>query len=698
MLIVLSQIPCTDLKGVGVKIAKALERLNIYTIQDLLFHLPLHYQKRSGRTLIHRLRIGDVTTVIGFLKRCYISQGRRRSLLCQLQDETGSLTLRFFNFSKYQFDAFVNQEGKILSCFGEIKRGMNGLEMFHPEIQWLDEIPISNTSEQSSSLIPVYPSCKGLNQLMLRKLTEEALELLKTTGLEEYLPDTLLKQYELLNLTAAIEIVHRPPLDVQLSELEARTHPAQYRLAFEELIAHQVELRKLHHKLVKRASWPLVKKNTYADKFLANLPFQLTSAQERVYEEILIDVERPYPMMRLLQGDVGSGKTVIAALTLLCAIEHGYQAAFMCPTELLATQHYQSLMAWFNPLGIQVSYLSGCLKSSEKKKVLEEIANGKTQVVIGTHALFQEAVQFKSLVLSVIDEQHRFGVHQRLALKEKGTQQQLWPHQLIMTATPIPRTLAMTAYADLDHSIIDELPKFRKPISTLVASNNRRDTILERIRKNCQLGKQAYWVCTLIEESEVLQCQAAEKTYEDLTKQLPDLKIGLVHGRIKPDQKDEIMTLFKEKAIDLLIATTVIEVGIDVPNASLMVIENAERLGLAQLHQLRGRVGRGTEQSYCVLMYQSPLSEISKKRLMTLRETTNGHLISQRDLELRGPGEVLGARQAGFMKFKVADLIRDAFLLSKVREAVDCLILHFPEKADALAKRWLPVGEKLSSA
>lgn len=694
----LSQIPCIQLKGVGIKTAQALERLNIHTIQDLLFHLPFRYQNRSERAWINRLKVGDVTTVVGSLKHCHVSQGRRRSLLCQLNDGTGVLTLRFFNFSKYQFDFFSEREGKLLSCFGEVRRGLNGLEMFHPELQWLEEVPLSEVA-QESSLTPIYPASKGLNQMMLRKLTEQALDLLKKNqSLEEYLPEALLAQYELLNLVTAIEMAHRPPLDTLLSELESGKHPAQYRLAFEELMAHQVGLRKLRHKVTQHASWPLKKKDLYQSEFLSRLPFELTHAQKRAYEEILEDMEKPFPMMRLLQGDVGSGKTVVAALALLGAVEHGHQAALMSPTELLAEQHYQGISAWFKPLGIEVAYLSGSLKASDKKKVLEEIAEGKAQVVIGTHALFQSAVQFKSLVLSIIDEQHRFGVQQRLSLKEKGAQDNLFPHQLIMTATPIPRTLAMTAYADLDHSIIDELPKSRKPISTLLISNSRRGEVLERIRENCQWGKQAYWVCTLIEESEILQCQAAEKTYEALLKLLPDLKIGLVHGRIKPDKKDEIMNAFKNKAIDLLVATTVIEVGIDVPNASLMVIENAERLGLAQLHQLRGRVGRGTEQSYCVLMYQSPLPEMSQKRLMTLRETTNGFLIAQKDLELRGPGEVLGARQAGFMRFRVADLMRDESLLPKVREAVDFLLSHYPEKAEALVKRWLPVGEKLSGA
>lgn len=694
----LSKIPCTQLKGVGAKIAEALVRLNIYTVQDLLFHLPLRYQNRSERVFIHRLQVGDVTTVMGSLKQSHISQGRRRSLLCQLDDGTGVLTLRFFNFSKYQVDFFSAQKGQLLACFGEVRRGLNGLEMFHPELQWLEMLPAPGVVEEAS-LTPIYPAAKGLSQMMLRRLMEQALELLKKNqGLEEYLPESLLTRYRLMNLLAAVEIAHRPPLDAQLSELESRKHPAQYRLAFEELMAHQVGLRKMRHKLVKQVSWPLKKKDTYQSQFLSHLPFELTNAQKRVYEEIVLDLEKSYPMMRLLQGDVGSGKTVVAALTLLSVVEHGYQAALMSPTELLAEQHYQCINGWFKPLGIEVAYLSGRLKAGEKKKVLEEIAQGRAQVVIGTHALFQSVVQFKSLVLSIIDEQHRFGVHQRLSLKEKGTDGHLLPHQLIMTATPIPRTLAMTAYADLEHSILDELPKFRKPISTLVISNSRRDEVLERIRENCQKGKQVYWVCTLIEESEILQCQAAEKTYEALLRQLPDLKIALVHGRIKSDKKDEVMNAFKNRAIDLLVATTVIEVGIDVPNASLMVIENAERLGLAQLHQLRGRVGRGIEQSYCVLMYKSPLPEMSKKRLMTLRETTDGFLIAQKDLELRGPGEVLGARQAGFMRFRVADLMRDEFLLPSVREAVDSLLRDYPEKAEALVRRWLPVGEKLSGA
>lgn len=693
----LSQIPCIQLKGVGAKMAEALGRLNIYTVQDLLFHLPLRYQNRSERTWVKSLQIGDVTSVIGVLKDCRIVEGRRRSLVCRMSDDTGILTLRFFNFSKYQFDFFSDREGKYLSCFGEIRRGLNGLEMFHPELQWIEEIP-KESGTQENSLTPIYPASKGLNQMMLRKLTDQALNLLKKTGVEEHLPDSLLMQCQLMRLEEALEMVHRPPLNALLSQLQERKHPAQYRLAFEELMAHQMALRKLRHKIVQNTAVALEGNEGLQAGFLAQLPFELTDAQKRAYKEISRDLEKPFPMIRLLQGDVGSGKTVVAALAMLKAVEHGYQSALMAPTELLAEQHYQDLTAWFKPLNIDVAYLSGSLKAQEKKQVLEEISLGSAQVVVGTHALFQDAVQFKSLVLSIVDEQHRFGVQQRLSLKEKGVQGNQFPHQLIMTATPIPRTLAMTAYADLDHSIIDELPKSRKPISTLLISNSRRDEILERIRQNCQLGKQAYWVCTLIEESEVLQCQAAEKTYEALLARLTDLKIGLVHGRIKPDEKDKIMNTFKKGEIDLLVATTVIEVGIDVPNASLMVIENAERLGLAQLHQLRGRVGRGTEQSYCVLMYQSPLSQMSQKRLMTLRETTNGFLIAEKDLELRGPGEVLGARQAGFMRFRVADLMRDESLLPAVRDAVDVLLKQYPEKADALVKRWLPIGEKLSGA
>ncbi len=694
-LVMLSQVPCTQLKGVGVKIAEALERLNIHSVQDLLFHLPIRYQNRAARTQIQCLQPGDVSAVMGTLGQCHISQGRRRSLLCQLNDETGTLTLRFFNFSKYQFDFFTKRVDSLLSCFGEVRKGVNGLEMFHPEIEWLEAVPAQEAEEEV--LTPIYPAGKGLNQMMLRKLSEQALDFLKTTQtIEDYLPEKIKTQYQLLDLVSAIQTVHRPLVNTSLKILESGQHPAQQRLAFEELMAHQMGLRKLRHKTTQYASWALKEKNKSQTYFLSQLPFDLTAAQERAYAEIAADLEKPFPMMRLLQGDVGSGKTVVAALALLRAVENGHQAALMAPTELLAEQHYQSLKAWFAPLGVMVGYLSGSIKAKEKKETLDAIANGALQVVVGTHALFQEAVTFKSLALSVIDEQHRFGVHQRLSLKEKGAQAEYLPHQLIMTATPIPRTLAMTAYADLDTSIIDELPKSRKPIATLVISNSRRDEVLERIRENCQLGKQAYWVCTLIEESEILQCQAAEKAYESLVHLLPTLNVGLVHGRIKPGEKEAIMHAFKQREIDLLIATTVIEVGIDVPNASLMVIENAERLGLAQLHQLRGRVGRGTEQSYCVLLYQSPLSNVSRKRLMTLRESNNGFFIAQKDLELRGPGEVLGARQAGFLRFRAADLVRDEPLLPQVREATDHLLQHFPERAEALIRRWLPDEDKVS--
>jgi len=680
----LSQIPCTKLKGVGERLAEHLERCGIQSVQDLLFHLPLRYEDRTRITSIGSARPGDHVVIQGTIELTDVSYGRRRSLLCQLWDGTGYITLRFFHFSLKQQESL--RKGAILRCFGEIRGWHKELEMIHPEYQFVS----NNTPlKVDNVLTPVYPTTEGLAQRQLRMLTEQALNLLKE---ESHLPDYLapfLQQTQFPSLEKALRYVHRPPPDAPVEQLLAGNHPAQQRLAFEELLAHHLSLRRLRQAMQHHQAPVLSNQGKLPQALLVSLPFQLTNAQQRVINEIQTDLAKQQPMLRLLQGDVGSGKTIIAALAALQAVENGYQAALMAPTELLAEQHLQNFSKWLSPLNINIAWLTGKLKSKARQQMLAMIANGDAAIIVGTHALFQEEVQFAKLGLVLIDEQHRFGVHQRLALRNKGVQDGLHPHQLVMTATPIPRTLAMTAYADLDNSIIDELPPGRTPVQTVVIVDKRRNEIISRVRDACAEGKQVYWVCPLIEESEVLQCQAAETTNEQLKIQLPELKIGLVHGRMTASQKEQVMAQFKAAEINVLVATTVIEVGVDVPNASLMVIENAERLGLAQLHQLRGRVGRGSVASFCVLLYQYPLSQQAKARLAIMRETNDGFAIAKRDLEIRGPGEVLGTRQTGMLQLRIADLLRDSSLLPKVQNAAEFILHEHSDLVLPLIKRWL---------
>jgi ATP-dependent DNA helicase RecG len=591
----------------------------------------------------------------------------------------------------------LSRKGTRIRCFGEVRWGTSsGYEMVHPEYRQIklhDPLPIDN------HLTPIYPTTEGIHQTGFRKLTDQALALLKKSeGLEEYLPLPIRQMHALSDVTQAICYVHRPPPDASRAQLEAGLHVHQQRLAFEELLAHQLSLRKLRTNLQQNRAAALARPSLLTKKFLANLHFSLTDAQQRVAKEVSCDLTQAVPMLRLVQGDVGSGKTVVAALAALQAIENGYQVALMAPTELLSEQHLQNFKRWMEPLNIKTVLLSGNLKATERREVIESIENGEAKMVIGTHALFQKTVNFHRLALVIIDEQHRFGVHQRLSLREKGKEGNIYPHQMIMTATPIPRTLAMTAYADLDYSVIDQLPPGRKPVTTLLVSNTRRDEVVERISYACQSGQQTYWVCTLIEESEMLQCEAAEVTAERLREQLPNLNIGLVHGRLKAQEKEMIMQQFRAGALNLLVATTVIEVGVDVPNASLMVIENAERLGLAQLHQLRGRVGRGTVASHCVLMYQNPLSDLAKKRLHVMKSTQDGFVIAQEDLVLRGPGEVLGTRQAGLMQMRTANLVRDKMLLPKVQQVSEVLLENHPECIDPLIHRWIGQAQKYGEA
>jgi ATP-dependent DNA helicase RecG len=681
----LADTPVTALKGVGSALAEKLGKLDLHSVQDLLFQLPRQYEDRSHITPLGGLYPGISAMVEGEVQLADVVIGRRRSLAVRIHDGTGSLTLRFYHFNMAQKEFF--QRGLPVRAYGEVRNGSSGFEMYHPEYQKVapgEPLP-------DATMTPIYPLTEGLTQQRLRLLIKQAMLLLSEERLPDYLPAAHSAGF---SLVGALHYVHTPPTNANLPQLVACTHPAQKRLAFEELVAHQLSVLK-RRAIIKADKAPsLPRQPSLAAQLKKNLPFTLTNAQARVGEEIAADLARSHPMLRLVQGDVGSGKTVVAALAACHALAAGLQVAVMAPTEILAEQHLANFSGWFAPLGIEVLAVLGKQTAKQRTAALEKIASGEARVIVGTHALFQETVIFKALALAIIDEQHRFGVHQRMALKQKGTHSGFTPHQLIMTATPIPRTLAMSAYGDLDTSVIDSLPPGRTPIQTLVIPNERRGDIVERIRVQCLAGRQAYWVCTLIEESEQLQAQAAEATYEELAALLPELKLGLVHGRMKPKDKQAVMQAFKQGELQLLVATTVIEVGVDVPKASLMVIENPERLGLAQLHQLRGRVGRGTDASFCVLLYQAPLGLLGKERLACLRDTTDGFKIAERDLELRGPGEVLGTRQTGLMNFRLADLLRDAHLLPQVQRCAEQMLKQSPATAEALMRRWIASREK----
>lgn len=675
-----------SLKGVGPKVAEKLLRLDIHNQQDLLFHLPLRYQDRSHIHPIGSLRAGAEYQISGEVQLTEIKFGRRRMLLTRLADGTGFITLRFFHFSNSQKEQL--KRGAKLLCYGEVRRGKMGLEMTHPEYQFIkdnEELVLDET------LSPIYPTTEGVHQLTLRNVMSQVIEKLKKDelNLPALIPAALLKKYQWPTIKEALLYIHNPPVDAQLETLSAGKHITQQSLIVEELLAHHLSMRQLRVAMHKEKAPALKKQADLIERFLSALPFQLTAAQQKVVKDINFDLEKSNPMQRLVQGDVGSGKTVVAALAMLKAIESGYQAAIMAPTELLAEQHFQNFKSWLEPLGLNVVWLSGKLKTAAKREAIEKINNAQGQVVVGTHALFQEGVEFAKLGLIVVDEQHRFGVHQRLALREKGNHQDGYPHQLIMTATPIPRTLAMTAYADLDCSVIDELPPGRIPVETVVIPESKREAVVQRVEQACHEDRQIYWVCTLIEESEVLQAQAAENTATLLAEALSNVRVALVHGRMKAEEKEKVMAAFKAGEVDLLVATTVIEVGVDVPNASLMIIENAERLGLSQLHQLRGRVGRGSQESVCVLMYHGTLSDNARQRLAVMRETNDGFEIARKDLELRGPGEVLGTKQTGLMQMRIADLQRDQDLIPHVAEMADQLFQHYPDFVEPLINRWI---------
>ncbi|WP_226664136.1 ATP-dependent DNA helicase RecG [Microbulbifer aggregans] len=681
----LAEIPVTALKGVGARLAETLGKLHISTLQDLMFHLPARYQDRTRVIPLAGLRPGMDAVIEGEVRAADVVFGRRRSLAVRLQDTTGSVTLRFFHFTAAQKNRLT--PGTRVRCYGEARRGSAGVELYHPETEVLGE----EQSPTADTLTPVYPLTEGLGQGRLRALIGQGLDWLAEGNVTELLPQQLLPGQLQLPLAGALMYLHQPPANADLAQLSEGQHPAQQRLALEELLAHHLSLLELRRSASAIAAPPLASNLALERDFNARLPFTPTGAQQRVGEEIAQDLRQTKPMMRLLQGDVGAGKTLVAAKAALQAIGAGYQAVVMAPTEILAEQHRINFCGWLEPLGITVAWLTGSMKAGERRQQLAAIESGEAQLVVGTHALFQEGVSFHRLALVIIDEQHRFGVRQRLQLREKGSTegtQRTQPHQLIMTATPIPRTLAMSAFADLDCSVIDELPPGRQPINTVAISNERRDDVVARVYGAIQEGRQAYWVCTLIEESETLQAQAAESTAEELADVLNGARVALVHGRMKPDAKDLVMKAFKAGEVDLLVATTVIEVGVDVPNASLMIIENPERLGLAQLHQLRGRVGRGSIASHCVLLYSTPLSANGRARLQALRSHSDGFAIAEEDLRLRGPGEILGTRQTGEIQHRIADLQRDAHLLPLVQKIAASNALDENQRR-AIVRRWL---------
>lgn len=688
----LADTPVTTLKGVGAKVAEKLKKLGLVTLQDVIFHLPMRYEDRTRIYPIADLHAYLHVSVQGEIMSADIQYGKRRMLLVKVSDGSASITLRFFHFSAAQTKSLA--VGNIIRAFGEVRTGKSNLEMMHPEYKIVDDP--ENTSLEES-LTPVYPTTEGVKQLTLRNLTDQALKQLDKGALLELLPDGLYEHQ--ISLTDALHLVHRPSPDIIIEDLGEGTHPAQKRLVIEELLAHHLSMLKVRSQSNAEPGISVPIDNALKSKFLATLPFKPTGAQARVVNEIESDIQLAQPMMRLVQGDVGSGKTLVAALSSLSAISAGYQVALMAPTELLAEQHARNFHDWLNPLGINVGWLAGKLKGKARTETLEQLAQGNIQMLVGTHAIFQEQVEYKNLAMVIVDEQHRFGVHQRLALRKKGEKLGKYPHQLIMTATPIPRTLAMTAYADLDTSIIDELPPGRTPVTTVVLPDSRRQDVIERVRKAAvEQKRQTYWVCTLIDESEVLQCQAAEDAAIALRTVLTELKVGLVHGRLKAAEKQQIMDEFKQGELDLLVATTVIEVGVDVPNASLMIIENPERLGLAQLHQLRGRVGRGSVESHCVLMYSGPLSKTASKRLGVLRESSDGFYIAEKDLEIRGPGEMLGTKQTGIADLKIADLIRDAALIPDIKNMAEHVWKEYPSNSQALINRWLAYKEEYGNA
>ena len=680
----------TQLKGIGTKTAEKLAILGIVEINDLLFHLPLRYQDKTKVIKIGDLKFGQTALVEGKIQRTYQINSRKPMLVCEIDDGSNIIALKFFNY--YYSQKTKMKEGTNIRAYGDVRFGKNMMEMLHPEYQHYtgQSLPLEE------SLTAIYPKSEGINQSTIQKAINQVIDLVQSKEIfvEEFLPEDILKKLKLPTLIDALIYVHKPPSYADTTALISGTHVTQQRLILEEILAHLLAMKQLKQNMQNLYAPELPIKDKAIKTFKQLLPFLLTNAQDRVIKEIYQDIGQNHPMQRLVQGDVGSGKTVVAAMAILAAYKQNHQSVMMAPTEILAEQHYKTLINWFD--SSEVAFLSAAIKGKARELVLNQIKNG-IRIVVGTHALFQKEVKFNVLGLVIIDEQHRFGVHQRLALRNKGQYKSLQPHMLIMTATPIPRTLAQTAYANLDISIIDELPPNRQQIITLVISNSKMQQIAQRIKANCQKGEQAYWVCTLIEESEVLRAKAANDTFDELKEWFPKLNIGLIHGRLKSEEKNIIMNQFKSHEIDLLVATTVIEVGVDVANASLMVIENAERLGLSQLHQLRGRVGRGNKQSHCVLMYQSPLGEVAKSRLDIMRHTNDGFLIAKHDLKIRGAGELLGSRQKGNVQFRLADIERDEDLFKKAHKLATELITQHTTICQKIIDRWIITQEEISN-
>jgi ATP-dependent DNA helicase RecG len=686
--------PVAHLPGVGPAVAAKLAERGIVTLQDLWFLLPLRYEDRTRLTPIRELRPGPAQQAEGRVLHVERTFRGRPVLKVTLGDEDGALLqLRFFHFRGAQVQGF--QPGRRVRVFGEVRPGQGGWEIIHPSYRLLGDTEAAGLSDR---LDPVYPLVEGLGPGSVARLVRLALERLPAGDALELVPAATWGGLGLPGLREALLTVHRPPVEADVAALLSGTHPAQQRLAFEELLAHSLGLRRQRIVLREHGAFPLPVARAAVDALRATLPFALTGAQRRVLAEIERDLAEPVPMLRLVQGDVGSGKTVVAALAAMQAVAAGRQVALMAPTELLAEQHLRNFQRWFEPHGVRVAWLAGKVTGKARREALAAIADGSAPIVVGTHALMQGGVAFGALGLVIVDEQHRFGVHQRLALRDKGLEGERVPHQLVMTATPIPRTLAMTAYADLDLSVIDELPPGRTPVATVAVAAERRPELVERVRRACAEGRQAYWVCPLIEDSEEIEAQAAQSTFEQLSEALPELRLALLHGRMRPAEKQDTMRRFQAGDLQLLVATTVIEVGVDVPNASLMVIENAERLGLAQLHQLRGRVGRGSAASSCVLLYQSPLGVVARERLEVMRRSNDGFAIAEKDLELRGPGELLGTRQTGLAAFRIADLGRDARLLPQVAAIADSLLAGSPEIAGAVIARWVGSAARYASA
>jgi ATP-dependent DNA helicase RecG len=668
-----------------------LAKLGIHRRADLLLHLPLRYEDETQLAPIATVQPGETVQVQGVITHSEIIFKPRRTLVCRLQDNGDELYLRFLNF--YPSQTKLLAVGRQIRAIGEVRMGYYGLEIVHPKCRAVDDDTLL-----AASLTPIYPTTAGLSQASLRKLIGNAIDVLQPP---DTLPDQIRNHLNLIGFSESIRLLHNPAPDIPADCLEDRSHAAWRRIKFDELLAQQLSMRVHHKERSQRVAPALALNGHYTTELLKNLPFALTRAQQKVFTEISRDLAKPHPMQRLLLGDVGSGKTIVATLAALQAIENGYQVALMSPTELLAEQHYLKLTDWLAPLGITPVWLSGSLKKKDKRIACDKIASGETLLAIGTHALFQEQISFRNLGLAIIDEQHKFGVQQRLSLHAKGKvpsdaqatdkdrKQTAEPHQLMMSATPIPRTLAMSYYADLDVSVIDELPPGRTPVITKLVSDARRIEVFERVRAACMTGQQAYWVCPLIDESEALQLQNALDTHQLLTDTFPELRVGLIHGKMDGSEKARVMASFKAGELQLLVATTVIEVGVDVPNASLMVIDHGERMGLAQLHQLRGRVGRGAAQSLCILLYQKPLSELARTRLKVIFENTDGFAIAQHDLQLRGPGELLGARQSGVAMLRFADIIADEDLLNHARLTADQLLRDYPDSARVHLQRWM---------